>query len=150
MRIRFHLGVAVVAFYVVFALSTVGFVVFAMTQDVELVSNDYYARSLQHDSHMRAVANADALGSSLRIEVDNAAHAVRVQWPPSTAARLRGTATLYRPASARDDRTVAIETTGDGGMALTTTGLAAGHWRLQLQWTADGRDFYAERDLHLR
>ena len=57
MKFRFHLGVAVVAFYALFALSTIGFVAFAMSQDVDLVSSDYYARSLEHDRHMQAVAN---------------------------------------------------------------------------------------------
>lgn len=150
MKIRFHLGVAVVAFYVVFALSTVGFVVFAMSQDVELVSDDYYARSLAHDRHMQAVANAGALGAALRIEVRREAEQVRVQFPQAMAARLDGTATLYRPASARQDRVVPIAATPEGVMTLPTGGLAEGHWRLQLQWTAEGRDFYAERDLRLR
>lgn len=150
MRIRFHLGVAVVVFYVVFALSTVGFVVFAMSQDVDLVSSDYYARSLQHDRHMQAVANAGALGAALRIEVDPRTEQVRVQFPPQMAARLAGSATLYRPASAREDRVVPIAASSTGMVALPTGGLAAGHWRVQLQWTADGRDFYVERDLMLR
>lgn len=150
MKIRFHLGVAVVAFYVVFALSTVGFVAFAMTQDVELVNADYYARGLQHDAHMQAVANADALGDALRVEVQRDARVVRVQWPAPQASQVRGTATLYRPARAKDDRAVALTVEADGATRLSTEGLASGHWRLQLQWTAEGRDHYAERDLILR
>jgi nitrogen fixation protein FixH len=150
MTIRFHLGVAVVVFYVVFALSTVGFVLFAMSQDVDLVSSDYYARGLQHDRHMQAVANAGALGATLRIEVDREAEQVRVQFPPVMAPRLAGSATLYRPASAREDRAVPIIPSATGAIAMSTSGLTAGHWRLQLQWTADGRDFYVERELMLR
>ena len=150
MKIRFHLGVAVVMFYTVFALSTVGFVAFAMTQDVQLVSPDYYARGLQHDDRMQAAANADALGTALRIEVQPERHAVRVQWPQAMAALVRGTATLYRPANADDDRSVALVTAADGTLSVPTAGLAGGHWRLQLQWSADGRDYYAERDLILR
>lgn len=150
MKIRFHLGVAVVAFYVVFALSTVGFVAFAMSQDVDLVSDDYYARGLEHDQHMQAAANAEALGATFGIRVDREAHLVRLQFPTSMAPQLRGTATLYRPASAQQDRAVPLAPGADGTMTLPTTGLAAGHWRLQVQWHADGRDFYAERDLLLR
>lgn len=150
MKFRFHLGVAVVAFYVVFALGTVGFVAFAMTQDVELVSSDYYARGLRHDDHMQAVANADALGTALRVDVDRDARLVRLQFPAAMAAQMRGTATLYRPASAQQDRAVPLAASADGTMAIATSDLAGGHWRLQLQWTADGRTFYAERDLFLR
>ena len=41
MKLRMHWGVAVAVFYTIFALGTVGFVAFAMTRDVELVSVDY-------------------------------------------------------------------------------------------------------------
>ena len=65
MKLRMHWGVAVAVFYTAFALSTVGFVAFAMTRDVELVSDDYYQQALAHDRHMQAVANGDALGAAL-------------------------------------------------------------------------------------
>ena len=66
MKMRVHWGVAVAVFYTAFALSTVGFVAFAMTRDVDLVSDDYYAQALAHDRHMQAVANGDALGDGRR------------------------------------------------------------------------------------
>lgn len=150
MKIRFHLGIAVVVFYTLFAVSTVGFVVFAMTQDVHLVSSDYYERGLQHDQHMQAVANAEALGTGLHIDVQRQAGAIQVQWPHAMAPLVRGTATLYRPANSRDDREMPLVAAADGTVSLSTHGLAAGHWRLQLQWSADGRDYYAERDVILQ
>jgi nitrogen fixation protein FixH len=149
MTIRIHWGIAVAMFYAAFALSTVGFVVFAMTQDVQLVSDDYYARSLAHDGHMQAVANADALGTALRVEVHSKARVVHVQWPAELAAQVRGAATMYRPSNARADTSVPLVPGADGSLDIPTTGLAPGHWRLQLRWTAAGRDYYAERDLRL-
>lgn len=149
MTIRIHWGIAVAVFYTAFALGTVGFVAFAMTQDVELVADDYYARSLEHDGHMAAVANADALGTALRIELRPDARDLRVQWPEGMASRVRGTATLYRPSDARADRTVPLVPGPDGTLAIRTGDLATGHWRLQLQWSADGRDYYTERELRI-
>ena len=137
-------------FYTAFAFATVGFVAFAMTQEVHLVSADYYAKSLEHDAHMQAVANADALGPALRVQVQRETTAVQLAWPGDMAPRVRGTATLYRPADANADRSVPLVPSADGAMALSTAGLAPGHWRLNLQWSADGRDYYAERDLILR
>ncbi len=149
MSVRFHWGVAVVVFYTAFALSTVGFVVFAMTQDVELVSDDYYARSLEHDAHVQAAANADALGSALSIQLQADGQAVRLQWPPDMAPQVRGSATMYRPSDARADRAVPLVLAPDGTFVIPTTGLAPGHWRLKLQWRAGERGYYAERELRL-
>lgn len=147
MALRIHWGIAVAVFYTAFALSTVGFVVFAMSRDVELVSEDYYARALQHDGHMQAVANADALGTAVQATVADGRLVVRM--PAAMAPLVRGTATLYRPASAAADRTVALVPAADGTMLVPTTGLTQGRWQLQLRWSADGRDYYTERDLRL-
>lgn len=147
MAVRIHWGIAVAVFYTVFALSTVGFVVFAMSRDVELVSDDYYARALQHDGHMQAVANADALGTAVQATVVDGRLTLRM--PVAMAPLVRGTATLYRPASAAADRTVALVPAADGTMLVPTTGLASGRWQLHVRWSADGRDYYTERDLRL-
>lgn len=149
MTIRIHWGIAVAVCYTVFALATVGFVVFAMSQDVELVAEDYYARSLAHDGHMQAVANAEALGQELRVQVVADDRVVRIEWPAGMAPLVRGTATMYRASDARADRRVPLVPDQDGSLAIPTEQLGAGHWRLKLQWTAAGREYYAERHLRL-
>ena len=147
MKIAIHWGVAVAVFYTAFALSTVGFVAFAMTRDVELVSDDYYERALAHDRHMQAVANGDALGPGV-ITTDSQRN-VRLRVPVEVVATMHGTVTFYRASDAHADRTVAITPAGGGSVVLPTTGLASGRWRLQVQWTSGGRDYYVERELLL-
>jgi len=133
MKLRMHWGVAVAVFYTAFALSTVGFVTFAMTRDVELVSADYYQQALSHDRHMQAMANGDALGAAM----------------DATTRAMRGTATLYRPSDSHADRTTALMPAVDGTIVIPTAGLASGRWQLRVQWSAGGRDYYFERDLRL-
>ncbi|BCS34421.1 hypothetical protein TBR22_A36480 [Luteitalea sp. TBR-22] len=147
MKIRIHWGVAIAIFYTAFALSTVGFVAFAMTRDVELVSDDYYAQALAHDRRMQATANADGLGQAVSARVEGGQ--VRLQLPREMASRVRGTATLYRASDARADRAEALVPGADGAQVMATAGLPSGHWRIKLQWSADGRDYYVERDIRL-
>ncbi len=150
MTIRIHWGIAVAVFYTAFALATVGFVAFAMTQDVELVNDDYYARSLEHDGHVQAIANAEALGASLAVETQSDARIVRLRLPSDMAPHVRGAATMYRPSNARADRTVPIVPAADGTFVIPTDGLDAGIWRLKLAWRVGERAYYAERALELR
>jgi nitrogen fixation protein FixH len=146
MKLRMHWGVAVAVFYTAFALSTVGFVTFAMSRDVELVSADYYQRALAHDRHMQAVANGEALGAAMDTTT---AGEVRLRVPAGMPAAMRGTATLYRPADSHADRTTALTPAADGTMVIPTAGLASGRWLLRVQWSDGDRDYYIERDLHL-
>ena len=134
-------------FYTVFALSTVGFVAFAMSRDVELVSDDYYAQALAHDGHMQAVANGDALGAAASLTL--AAGQVRLGLPATMVPGMHGTATLYRASDARADRTMALAPAADGTIVIPTAGLVSGRWQLRVQWSAGGRDYYIERALRL-
>jgi nitrogen fixation protein FixH len=147
MKLRMHWGVAVAVFYTAFALSTVGFVTFAMTRDVELVSADYYQQALSHDRHMQAMANGDALGAGT--DATTVAGEVRFRVPAAMARAMRGTATLYRPSDSHADRTTALMPAVDGTIVIPTAGLASGRWQLRVQWSAGGRDYYFERDLRL-
>ena len=149
MRIRLHYGVAVAMFYTAFALTTVGFVAFAMTQDVELVSPDYYERGLRHDAQMQARANADVLGDDLSVALDGHHRQITVRWPATMGPRVRGTATWYRPSGAASDREEPIVAGPDGSFVLPLAGLQPGHWRLQLRWRVGETSYYAEREFML-
>ncbi len=144
---RLHWGTGIALAYTAFALATVGFVAFAMSRQVDLVSPEYYAQALGHDARMAATANADALGASFVVDVRPDARAVYIAWPAAIAEGVDGTATFYRPSSAALDRTVTLSPDAAGRQVISLDGLASGAWRLQLQWTSHGVAYYVERDL---
>lgn len=137
---RLNWGTGIAAVYSVFALSTLGFVGFALSRPVDLVSPDYYQRSLQQDQRMAAVDNARRLGATLSVAVEPATRRLVVTMP---GAESSGTITLYRPSDASSDRQIPLTIT-NGRQLVDTSGMAAGHWIVQLEWTADGRPYYFE------
>jgi hypothetical protein len=149
MSLRWNWGVAVVVLYATFALSTVGFVAFAMSRPVSLVSNDYYADSLQEDRKRSATANVEALGSHFSAAMVESGD-FAIHFPASHIASVNGTVTLYRAADPSLDRIVRLSPAADGSQTVVLRGLPSGAWVLQLRWSADGREFYAERDVVVR
>jgi hypothetical protein len=148
MTLRWHWGIGITAVYVVFASSTIGFVVFAMRQQVDLVSGDYYEQSLRHDARMAATAEADALDDAFSITSDARSAAVIVTWPAGMRVQA-GTITLYRPSDSRDDRRFAAEPDDTGRQLINTRPLGTGLWTVRVEWTAGDRSFFAERRLML-
>lgn len=144
---RLHWGAGIAATYVAFATATSGFVVFAMGQRVELVRPDYYEYSLAHDAHRAAAARAAALGSRFGLDVAADGRRVAVSWPAEQAGRIRGTIRLYRPSDVSADRRIEAAPDVEGRQVVSLAGLAAGRWRLQLDWQTDGVAYAAERDL---
>jgi len=143
-KFNWNWGYGIATVYTVFALATIGFAWFAISRPVDLVSEDYYARSLDHDRHQMAVTNGRLLGRSLAADVAPDGRQVVVTWPPEQLARLTGEARLYRPSNADDDRQWPIAPDAEGRQRFTLDDLPAGRWVLQLDWRAAPNDFYVE------
>lgn len=145
---RWHWGAGVALVYVLFAGSTIGFVVFAMRQQVDLVSADYYPQSLVYDARIAATARADTLGDTFSVAVDPAARDLVIAWPAGMRVE-DGTITLYRAADARSDRTLPAAPDARGRQTVATGALDRGAWIVRVSWTADGKPFFAERRVML-
>jgi hypothetical protein len=132
--------------YTGFALSTLGFVAFAMTQRVDLVREDYYQESLrttdaklerQRAKDAGAAINID--GRMLRVVVDDP------QARPTTA-----TLHLYRPDNPSQDMHETIVAREDNALGYSLADVAPGHWRAIVRWRARGESFEVEHALMLR
>lgn len=150
MATRWHWGHSIALVYGLFAVSTIGFVVFAMEQRVDLVSTDYYEKSIALDARRAAEANARALGDGFRITPAADGSEVTVQWTGTSLQGATGTLTLYRPSDAAADRVTPMAPDGAGRQALSLAGLNAGKWMVQVEWIAGGTAYYAEREVDVR
>jgi hypothetical protein len=97
---------------------------------------------------MAAERNARALGSASVVQ--SGTRAVLVSLPPAQAAGARGTITLYRASDAAADRILDLALDTGGRQAISLAGLQAGHWTVQVRWTAEGREFYLEQPVLAR
>jgi nitrogen fixation protein FixH len=144
-KMRFNWGTGIGLVYATFVAATIGFVVFALGQPVELVSADYYSRSLTYDERLEAVHRADALGDAVRWTRTADARVLIVTLPREHAATAAmGTLTLYRPSSVKADRTVPLALDARGEQRLSLDGLAPGRWILKVDWQVQGRSYYRE------
>jgi hypothetical protein len=141
-------GVGIAVAYSLFAASTLGFVAFAMSRPVELVSRDYYARSLRHDERLQAEAHVRALGSSFAAALAEDGRTVLLSLPAAHAASASGSITLYRPSDAAADRVVALAVDGSGRQRVPLP--ESGRWVLKMQWTDHDRAYYHEQTVVAR
>jgi nitrogen fixation protein FixH len=144
MKLNWGLGIAVT--YGVFACATLGFVAFAMTKPVDLVSDDYYARSLRHDERLAAEGRVRGLGAAFAVRLVGDGRTVQVALPAGAA--VDGTITMYRPSDAGSDRFVALKPDALGEQRIELPG--AGRWVVKLQWVAGGEPYYHEQPVVAR
>ena len=142
-------GSGIAAVYTAFAVSTVAFVMFAMDHPVDLVSADYYARSLEVDARQAARVRAASL-IGFGIEITGDGRQVTVEWPPEQRGHVQGTATLYRPANSAEDRVVALAPDSGGRQTISLADGPAGRVVVQVSWEAGGQTYYVDRAVHVQ
>jgi hypothetical protein len=142
-------GTGIAATYIVFATATGGFVMFAMSRPVALVSPDYYADSLREDQQLAAIRNAQALTTPPAVEW-NGTDRIRVSIPPGHSPGAKGSVTLYRASDVAADRTSDLKVSVQGTQDIRTDNLARGLWLVKLRWSAEGREYYFEQPVMLR
>lgn len=131
--------------YSLFASSTLGFVFFASSQKVDLVSEDYYKQELQYQQHIESVKRTGADAKKLTWNVASDGSTIDFQIP--TAAT--GTITFYRPSTSKLDKSFAIGPAADGVQRIPVTAIERGFWKVKVSWKENENSYYEEADLTL-
>lgn len=139
--------VAIISYFAIFISFLVAFIVFAARQRVDLVRTDYYEQELRFQSQIDRVRRAGELTQNATVHYDAARQCIRLTVPSSPAVPATGRIHLYRPSDATLDREIPLAVDPSGTQWLNADGLRSGLWKIQVQWTAGGREFYADRPL---
>lgn len=148
-KFKFHWGVAIAIFYGVFALILMTKVIFSISQDYDLVAEDYYEQELRYQDQIEKMTNAKALIKPL--EIIRSKGKVKIQFPDNlNAIEIKGDIVFYRSSDAQRDKKIAIAADEDFRQAIDVSGYQKGMWKLKIDWQANGIKYYNEADLYIR
>lgn len=138
----------ILAFYLTFVTLTLGFVFFTFTVHFDLVSPDYYERTLAYQEHIDSESNAMSLEHPLSWEISEGE--LILQFPSELiASGLSGAIVLYRPSNASLDREIQVEADGTGFQRISLAAMAPGHWEMHVRWASDGKAYFSKSDMLL-
>ena len=130
---------------VVFFAGTVGLVVMACSQRVDLVSPDYYERELKFQGRIDQVERTHRAANQASVAYDTAGKCITVSLPADQAGReISGRIELYRPSASGLDRAVKFAPDVKGVQRLNAAGLAPGLWKVRVSWTFDRQDYFLD------
>ena len=134
----------------VFITGTLGLVVMACSQRVDLVSPDYYERELKYQGQIDRVERTHRAASQGSVAYDAAGKCITVSLPADQVSlAVWGSIELYRPSAAGMDHAVSFKPDAKGIQRLDATGLAPGLWRVRVSWTSEKQNYYFEQKVVL-
>jgi hypothetical protein len=132
--------------YALFVLMTLSMVWYMSRQQVNLVSRDYYRQEIGYQDQIDKMNKVQALGQPPAVEYAPETGYVVVRFPSGhSGSALRGSITMFRPSDSRMDVRLPVQPDTTGVQVIPVTNLAAGLWRVQLDWQKGGEAYYFEQ-----
>jgi len=141
----------VIAAFVIFISGTVVLVVMACSQRTDLVSADYYEQELKFQHRIENTLHAKNLGGEASIRYNPGQRSIQLQFPVEHARQqASGRIVLYRPSAAGLDRELKLALNAAGAQSLDAGGLMPGLWKVRVQWSVLGQDYYLDQSVVVR
>lgn len=144
MKINWGTGIliGVIIFIVIVFTMTVIF----MSQDVHLVTDNYYEKTLTYQDEIDKQSRTMALDEEVAIKFDG--ELVNIVFPSEyLEENLSGEIYFYRPSNPDLDIEIPLQLSEQGSQVIPVKRLEKGYWRLKMNWTMDGKMYYNERSI---
>ena len=136
-------GTGIVIGIIVFVVITVTMTVIFMTQDVSLVSDNYYEKSLSYQDEIDKQSRTKLLDEQVKINFNG--EIITISVPSNYISKdISGEIFFYRPSNPKLDFALPLQLV-EGSQIILAKRLVKGFWRIKLNWTMDGNGYYNER-----
>jgi hypothetical protein len=143
MKIKISWGTGIVIGIIIFVVFSVTMTVIFMTQDVSLVSDNYYEKSLVYQEEIDKQSRTKSLDEQIKINFNG--EVISVLFPSDyLGEKISGEIYFYRPSNPDLDFNLPLKLV-EGNQNIPVERLAKGFWRLKLNWIMDGNGYYNER-----
>lgn len=116
-------------------------------QNIDLVTEDYYAQELQYQQQMKKIQNEKGLEKGVKVTATSGRLALSF---PILAEAINGEVQIYRPSDARFDLLSSLDLDEQNKQQIATADLPPGFYRIKINWKAGSNEYYTEEAIHLR
>jgi len=132
--------VIVMAIYMIGIISVVWY---AMTLDVNLVTEDYYQEELAYEDQINRLRNTESLAEKPTFTFSADRKYVVLAFPEGLSPD-EGLITLFRPSDFTQDRKFKLELDEENQQGFVTISLMPGLWKAKLLWERDDKSYFQE------
>jgi hypothetical protein len=144
--LKFNWGTGIFISIVLFMTISVILAVIFMNQRVDLVTNNYYEKTLTYQNQIDTYKRTAELKE--KVSFNYAGNLINLSFPGSFLQQVKnGKLYFYRPSDSRKDFTVPIRLNKVGSQSVNTTKIEKGYWKVEIQWTMNNEDYKIEESV---
>ncbi|MCU0365550.1 MAG: FixH family protein [Ignavibacteriaceae bacterium] len=147
-KAKFNWGTGILIGIIVFVVISITMTVIFMTQDVSLVSDNYYEKSLSYQDEIDKQSRTNSLDEEVTINFNG--QIINILFPVEYLnGNLSGEIYFYRPSDSKLDFKMPLDLNEEGNQMILVKNFEKGFWRVKLNWTMDGDGYYNERAINV-
>lgn len=131
----------------IYVIGILAFVGFSTTQQINLVSKDYYPKEVKYQEQINKIKNAQQM--KLPVVIEEANGSLQIQFPADMHSGVVGDIVMYRPADYELDMKYQIALNDRGVHILNTNELLKGRYTVKLNWMHNQVSYYKEEAIYL-
>jgi hypothetical protein len=144
---KFSWGTGILIGIIIFVVISISMTVIFMTQDVSLVSDNYYEKSLSYQDEIDKQSRTKSLDEQVKINFNG--EVITISVPSNYLGKdISGEIFFYRPSNPKLDFALPLQLV-EGNQIIPVGRLEKGFWRIKLNWTMDGSSYYNERAINI-
>ena len=136
-------GWKIAIFMGIYMTGIISVVWFAMSEDVNLVADDYYQQELAYEEQILRLKNTNSLAEKPTFNFSPDQKYVVLTFPQGLNPD-SGKITLYRPSDFTQDRKFKLELDEANQQGFVTVSLMPGLWKAKLQWQKGDKSYFQE------
>jgi len=143
---KLNWGTGIFVFYVLFMAVSFWFISFAMSKDVNLVTDDYYKKEIKYQEQIDRIKRTNELPEKLKVKVQK--ENITFYFPsifPSD--KIDGNILLYRPSNRYYDHSLSINLNENNEQSLPTEHLLKGLWKIKVDWKVDTLTYFNQENI---
>jgi len=140
---KFNWGTGILIFLILFLLAAAAFIIFAMSQDVNLVHKDYYEKGVDYTDQMNVITRSQPFIEKIKVQQNE--NGLLISLDSALAATIdSGKVLLYRPSGSNQDLEFLMGKPV-GNIFISSDKLIGGRYILKSQWFTGGTRFETEQ-----
>jgi hypothetical protein len=138
----------IVVWLALFFLFSIGLVVFASRQKMDLVRGDYYDEEIRYQEQLDRMNRTLPFAGDVSVSCPTNSPVISVALPAIHARQgVTGRINLYRPDNDLLDKEIKLAPDATGHQEIDAKTLQAGLWRVRVYWTSLGQGYYYGKDI---
>ena len=144
--VKFNWGIGIFISIVVFIIITVILTIIFMNQRVDLVTNNYYEKTLTYQDQIDIYKRTAELKE--KVSFNYAENKISLSFPVLFLHDVNKVKLyFYRPSDSRKDFTVPIQLDKNGSQFINTSKIDKGYWKVEVQWMMNNQDYKMEKSV---